>query len=234
MIVAAGDLIFLSQRTFPRMVLIKPELEADHLRLSAPGVEDLRVPLTSPGDGADESVVQARVWLDLCESIDDGDLAAEWLSTFLKVKCRLVHLRDGARRAVHPMQYTGEAELAFEDAFPLHLVSEASVENLNSKLETPVPTSRFRPNIVLRGGAADEEDAWKRIRVGDVELEIAKACPRCTIVSLDQETGEKRGPEPLQTLAMYKKVGSHVNFGMYAIHRGMGEISSGDRIEVLE
>ncbi|MBI3737116.1 MOSC domain-containing protein [Candidatus Sumerlaeota bacterium] len=229
MIVGADDCIFLSQRSFPRMALIQPAMEADHLRLSAPGMDELRVPISGGGD----KPVRARVWLDLCDGFDDGDAAAEWLTAFLRIRCRLVHMAEGYFREVDPKYSASPASAGFADAFPILLLSEASLENLNQKLASPVPMDRFRPNIVVRGCASHAEDTWKRIKIGGIEFDVAKPCVRCTITTIDQKTAEKCGPEPLQTLATYRKEAAGVMFGQNVINRGTGRLSVGDSIEFV-
>ena len=86
----------------------------------------------------------------------------------------------------------------------------------------PLPMERFRPNLVVRGTAPYEEDLWKRIRIGDVELAVVKPCSRCAIPTTDQETGERDGKEPLRTLATYRKTELGVVFGQNVVHLATG------------
>ena len=110
--------------------------------------------------------------------------------------------------------------------------SSASLEDLNSRLDRPVPMNRFRPNLVIDGCGPYEEDGWKRIRIGEVEIELVKPCSRCTIPTVDQETGIA-GTEPLRTLAGYRSREEGVYFGMNAIPRSTGRVTIGDPVAVL-
>src|SRR5690606_34829723 len=96
------------------------------------------------------------------------------------------------------------------------------------------PMERFRPNLVIRGAAPYAEDRWKRICIGDVELEIVKPCARCVITTTEQSTGERDGNEPLATLATYRKTGLGVVFGQNAVHLERGTLEVGAPVEVLE
>src|SRR4029077_1929444 len=126
-----------------------------------------------------------------------------------------------------------EVPVAFVDAFPLLVISEASLEHLNARLQSPLPMNRFRPNIVLQGSAAHEEDRWKAVRIGEVEFHAGGDCGRCIVTTTNQETGE-RGPEPLVTLAQYRRdARGAITFGQYWVHGGRGTIRVGDKIEIV-
>jgi uncharacterized protein YcbX len=229
---------FLTQRTLPRMALIETKLSPEMLTLSTPLAGELHIPRASDPSAA---VHQVSVWKSEGLSAEDcGDEAAAWLRDFLGVSCRLV--RAGARfqRAMtKPSARTGD-RVSFADAFPLLVVSEASLNELNHRLiargEDALPMDRFRPNLVIAGCAPFAEDTWPRIRIGDVVLRAGGPCARCVVTTTDQQTAA-RGREPLRTLATYRRDAddpTDVNFGQNFIHETKaGSLSVGAPVEVL-
>jgi uncharacterized protein YcbX len=127
-----------------------------------------------------------------------------------------------------------EDRVSLADAFPLLLVSQAALDQLNAKLAQPVPMLRFRPNLVVAGTQPHAEDDWRRIRIGAIEFDVVKACTRCVFTTVDFERGE-RDPtgEPLRTLTTYRRTAEGVTFGQNLIPRGTGTLRAGDPIEVL-
>jgi uncharacterized protein YcbX len=226
---------FLSQRELPRMALIETRLTGSALRLSAPGMLTLEVPFESEGD-----VVRVQVWNDAVDAVTQGPLADQWFSDFLGRRARLMRFDPLAKR-ISKRQYTGatEAPYKFADAFALLVASEASLADLNRRLQArgiaPVDMDRFRPNIVLDGVDAFEEDFARDMRFGDCELELVKPCVRCTVPSVDPARGEQ-GTEPGDTLALYrdKPAAGGVTFGVNAIvARGAGsELRVGSPVDV--
>jgi uncharacterized protein YcbX len=229
-LVADPDGQFITQRQQPRMCLVRTELQTDALLLTAPGVETLRLPLLAP-DSAARSIV--TVWRDTVAACDAGSAAAQWLSDFLKTPCRLHYLPDDTVRPVDPAYARSEDEVGFADGFPFLLITEASLQAFNAELPTPIGSERFRPNIVLSGTAPYAEDAWCRLRIGDIEFDVAKPCARCVIPSLDPATGERQ-PVVSKALARTRRRDNAVYFGQNLIHRGLGTIRVGDEAVVLE
>jgi uncharacterized protein YcbX len=148
--------------------------------------------------------VEVTVWDDKCAAFDAGDEAAQWLTSHLGKPARLVRF-DKRRKRPSEAQWTQgtEALNQFSDGFPWLLISEASLADLNSRLQQPLPMNRFRPNIVVDGLPAFGEDSVEDFIAGDVRLRVAKPCARCAITTTDQITGE-RGNEPLKTLKEYR------------------------------
>jgi uncharacterized protein YcbX len=124
-------------------------------------------------------------------------------------------------------------QVGFADGYPVLIASEESLDDLNNRLEQPLPMNRFRPNLVLKGASAFAEDSWKTIRVGDITFDIVKPCARCVITTIDQKSGEK-GSEPLKTMASFRLVRNKAMFGMNAVHHTKGVIRIGDRAEILQ
>jgi len=222
------DGTFLTQREVPRLALIEPLVEGDSLRLRAPEMPEIRIPLAQTGP-----MLPVTVWKDTCLAVDDGDIVAEWLSTFLGKPVRLFHMADtftrtlDPRYAPRPTDHTG-----FADGYPFLFISEETLADLNARLATPLPMDRFRPNIVIKGEATPAEDSWTRVQINDVAFDLVKACARCAVTTTDQQTAA-RGKEPLTTLATYRNSERGVLFGQNAVHATTGEIAVGATVEVL-
>jgi uncharacterized protein YcbX len=220
---------FMSQRRFPRMALIGVRIEPDRLVVDAPEMPSLEVPFEPP----DGKLLLARVWDDLVEvSTVNGD-ADRWFGEFLGVRSKLVYLPDESVRPVDPAFAGSEDQVGLADGFPFLLVSEASLTDLNARLERPVPMNRFRPNLVVRGCEPFAEDGWRLIRIGTMTFRVAKPCARCTITTVDQETAAT-SKEPLRTLARFRRAGNKVLFGQNLIHDATGALRVGSPVEVVQ
>lgn len=220
--------MFLSQREFPRMTLISVEVESDRLRVEAPKMEPLFVPFQLNSG----KHIPVTVWDDGVEAVSVGNDAAEWFSEFLGVSCKVVTMTERSIRPVEKEYSINNDVVSFADGFPLLLISEASLADLNTRLEVPIPMKRFRPNLVVKGCEPFAEDLWKEIMIGDVKLHVVKPCARCTVTTVDPETGEK-GREPLRTLATFRSIGNNVMFGQNVIHAANGNLQVGDEVRVL-
>lgn len=221
---------FLTQRELPRLAVVTTAIDGERVVLRAPGRADLALPLagTRPAD------VQIEVWRHEGPATDGGDAAARWMSEHLGRPVRLVATPREHARPVSRDWFAGDARTGFSDGYPLLLISEGSLEDLNARLAKPLPMERFRPNLVVGGAAPYEEDLWKRVRIGDVELAVVKPCSRCTITTTDQQTGARDGTEPLRTLATYRKTELGVLFGQNVVHLASGTLEVGAPVEVLE
>ena len=220
---------FLSQRELPRMALITPRLGSEGLLLQAPAMPELAVP--RPHDEAER--VKVSVWNDRCAAQLGDPASHAWLSEFLGRECRLVHMPDDLVRTVDQRFAQPQDRTAFSDGFPLLLISQASLDELNSRLEKALPMLRFRPNLVVGGCAPYAEDGWRRIRIGESVLRVVKPCSRCKITTVDPSTAET-GSEPLKTLAGYRRRGNQVYFGQNLLHDGPGTLRLGLPVEVIE
>jgi len=192
--------VFLTQRQFPRMALIEVGVGDDGLYVTADGFGTMELAF-SPDTGNRQ---QITIWQSFC----DGDVYSatvnEWFSDVLATGCQLVHMPDDSRRSVNSRFDSGNDVVSFADGYPLMTISDASLSDLNSRLDAPLPMNRFRPNLVVSGTDAYAEDDWASIRVGDALFRTTKPCERCVITTVDQSTGEFAGKEPLKTLASYR------------------------------
>jgi uncharacterized protein len=231
--------MFLTQRTLPRMALIQPQLKTDEMVLRAPGMLALHVAIDSV-----EAPATVTVWRDTVPAWDMGAVAAQWFTDFLGQPCRLVRF-DPEHRRLSSMDWTGgvEAPNQFADGFPVLLASEASMEELNGRLVAAgyaaVGIGRFRPNVVLAGVGAHDEDRVDLIRVdcgaeGEVHLQPVKPCSRCPIPDIDPATAETHPAvgDMLRTYRQDKRLHGAITFGMNAIVRqGAGQmLRKGQRI----
>ncbi len=214
---------FVTQRELPRMALVHTTLKHSELVLRAPGMLALHLALDVV-----EAPVRVTVWNDEVAAYDMGALAAQWFTDFLGQPLRLVRF-DPEQKRLSSRQWTGDidAENAFSDGYPVLVVSQASLDELNRRLADrgvgEVTMQRFRPNLVLTGLDAHDEDHLDEIRFntpqGPVRLKLVKPCPRCPIPNVDPLTGEP-GHEPGDTLAGYRaneRVNGAISFGMNAV-----------------
>lgn len=214
---------FLTQREVPKLALVKPRLAPDRLMLSTPDGRELTLPL-----GYDSgAVTDAELWGYVARVVRH-ETGSAWFSNWIERPASLVYMPDTERR---PVKHAGPSELvSFADGYPFLLVSGESLDELNRRLERPLEIRRFRPNIVIRGGAAHAEDAFGRIRIGSVGFQGTKRCERCSVTTVDPETGE-RGLEPLRTLATYRREAGKIWFGINLVRNGSGILRVGDRVE---
>jgi len=194
------DSWFISQRELPRMALISVRIEPDRLVVNALQMPALELPL-GPTTG---KTVPARIWDDVVEASPVGEDADRWFGEFLDVRCRLVFLPDESVRPVDPDYGETGDQVGLADGFPFLLISEASLADLNARLEHPLPMNRFRPNLVVAGCEAFAEDGWRVVRIGPITFRVVKPCSRCAITTVDQESAAT-GKEPLRTLARFEE-----------------------------
>jgi uncharacterized protein YcbX len=246
------DGTFLTQRELPKMATIRVWLRGDSLEVHADGAPKLRVEPLFDGPR-----VQALVWKTTSEAIEYDIDTSEWFSDALDTEVRLLYMPDDAGRAVNPLFDRGGDVVSFADGYPLMLLGEASLGDLNRRLaenadggvRVPLLMNRFRANLVVAGSERYAEDQWVRIKVGDAIFRSTKPCERCVITTVDQSSGEVDGKEPLRTLATYRRARdlmpercdelgvdpTAVLFGQNLIPETSGAtVRVGDRVEVLD
>ena len=214
---------YMTQRDFPRMALITPSLQANTLSVDFPGMPPLELALARP-DPAQAPTRRVHIWDDSLRAYDCDDATAAWFSQALGVTCRLVRFHADATRDVSPKWTNGVAATTlFSDGYPVLVIGQASLDDLNDKLRgagrAPLPMNRFRPNVVIDGIEAFEEDYVETFQLGDAVLKPVKPCPRCPMPSVDQATGEF-GPDPLDILQSFRakpELDGALCFGMNAI-----------------
>jgi uncharacterized protein YcbX len=215
--------VAMTQREHPRMALIKPTIKGSTLEVQAPGMLRLEIPLGLPDPSA-APTLQTQVWDDAVLAYDCDALTAEWFTKAIGVPCRLARFHANAKRAVSTTWTSGvQATTMFSDGYPMLVAGTASLDDLNQKLvaagRAAIPMNRFRPNLVIDGIEAFEEDYAESFQIGEVVLKPVKPCPRCPMPSIDQATGEF-GPDPLDIMQSYRakpELDGALCFGMNSI-----------------
>lgn len=221
---------FLTQRQLPVMTQLIARFDDNELQIAAPDMPELVIPQFYW-----EMIKKTQavtIWRDTVQAkVAEGHVNA-WFSQVIKQPCKLAYMPEGTRRLVDPAYAKSGEITGFSDGFPLLLTTEASLALLGEWLGETLDMMRFRPNIVISGNTAFAEDSWKRLRVGNVELEVAKPCSRCAIPTLDPFTGE-RNPAVFVMLKAHRSRDGEVYFGQNLLPRGRGELRVGDIVEVL-
>ena len=220
---------FLSQRQIPRLVTIQARVVGAELGLiHRPTGAQLFLPIEQPDTA---SKIQVTIWKDQVEAVVVPD-AAEWFSDLLHHGCQLVFMPESTRRSINPVFARPGEIVSFADAYPVLLIGEASLSELNTRLNDPVPIDRFRPNIVVSAGEPFAEDQWGELEIGTAKLRGVKASDRCSVPTIDQVSGEPVGPEPIRTLSQFRRIGKNVYFGQNTAVTHPGRITLNDRVIV--
>lgn len=223
--------IFMTQRTVREMSLLQCIISDGQLVVYHKLNPEKQISI--PVDQYGEEKTEHEVWGDLCVGRNVSVEADKWFSQILGLRCRLVYMADDSIRPVDT-KYASHGEItSFSDGYPSLIISQASLDDLNRRMEIPVPMNRFRPNIVYTGGVPFQEDTMKKFRIGNILFEGVKLCARCAIPTINQDTGEM-AKEPTRTLAKYRARNKNVYFGQNLIHTGEGILRVGDEIEILE
>ena len=224
--------MFVAQRDSRRLgaaiasvCLVRTAIGDGTLTITAPDMPPLIVPLhETPG-----VELPVTIWDDRITAIDQGEAAEAWATQFLSRerpgRYRLVRMADDVRRT----SKIGDGEVAFGDAYPFLVISDASLADLNGRLDEPLPMNRFRPNLVLGGATPYHEDHLDSFHIGSIEFRGATLCVRCPTTTTNQDTAD-RGKEPLRTLATYRREPDGVVFGRNFNHSGSGIVKVGDAL----
>lgn len=226
---------FLTQRDFPQMAILGVEIMKSSLAVLS-GNKTLEIPVRPDTD----ETASVKIWSSRCRAQIYGEKVNRWFSDVLQADCKLVLMPEETRRKVNYFYAVHKEDtVSFADGYPFILIGENSLTDLNSRLDAPVPMNRFRPNFVVSGSDAFAEDSWKQIRIGECVFHVVKPCARCVITTIEQSSGEKRGVEPLRTLATYRipkrSLKKKILFGQNLIVETVGEtVSVGDKVEIIE
>lgn len=219
---------FVSQREEPLLATITPELAGTRLTVRAAQVQPLVLEVDLGGAALD-----VTIWSSQLQAIDQGERAAAWFAGVLGRARRLVWFGPGSSRPIDPAYSPrADAETAFTDGYQALITLEASLADLNGRLVEPVPMARFRPNVVVHGGAAWSEDQWREVTVGEMTFDAVKPCARCVVTTLDQQSGAvDRRQEPLRTLDSFRTFpGLGAIFGQNLVARSTGSLVVGDQV----
>ncbi len=220
---------FISQREIAVMALLKVTLADDGLKVTYVNTDNH---IIIPFEPLKKDLIEVSVWDDTCTAQLVSDEADNWFTEKLGINCRLVYMPDDTRRHTDPNYTDGSNITSFSDGYPFMLISQASLEELNSRLDEALPINRFRPNMIFTGSVPFEEDILDEFTINYIKFYGVKLCARCIITTIDQSTASK-GKEPLKTLSRYRSKNNKIYFGQNAVHSGIGIISVGDELRIL-
>ncbi|GAA4454996.1 MOSC domain-containing protein [Nibrella saemangeumensis] len=222
---------FITQRTYHQMALIDVALTGHCLRVwHRHRPNDV---LEIAFDEYTGEHLPVTVWDSHgIDSVVVSEAADRWFTAAVGVPCRLVYMPEESQRQAD-LTYARNGEIvSFADGFPYLLISQASLDELNRRLDVPVVMLRFRPNIVVAGGEPHQEDGWDQFRIGDLDFYAAKPCARCVLTTVDPATGQK-GKEPLRTLGTYRQKNNKIYFGQNVLSQSAGVVRVGDQLEII-
>ncbi|SDG60835.1 hypothetical protein SAMN04487996_120123 [Dyadobacter soli] len=217
----------LTQREIPGMALLRASVTTHGLQISL--IHESGNTILVPFSTEIGPQLQVKVWDDTVNASAPGEQANQWLSDQLHHQLKLVGMQpDVSNRAYDVSPYPPGA-LSFADDFPYHLISQSSVDDLNTRLEEKVTIERFRPNFVIAGLSPFEEDQLGRFCIGEAQFASISGCERCVVVNINPRSGE-RGRQPLKTLASFRRQGSKISFGQNVIATREGTVREMDRV----
>lgn len=223
---------FLSQREHPQLAIFQTEIEGKFLKITHKKTkQNLTINLSPPSQ---PSLLSVTIWDDNTTAVESSSEASTWFTKILEIPVRLVYMPEESHRKTDT-QYslTGEEITSFSDGYPILIIGQSSLDDLNNRLENPVNINRFRPNFVFTHGEPFEEDNWHEFTVGNIRFFGVKPCARCIMTTIDQETGEKKDREPLLTLNKYRKAGNKILFGQNVLISQLGTVSVGEDVTVI-
>ncbi len=219
---------FISQRTHHQMALFQVALLDDTIMVRYPKFGAISFPIALPTT----SLITVSVWDDqVAASVLNTDIN-NWFSEILKQEVRLVKMAETADRLVDERFAHNMETVSFADGFPFMMISEASLDDLNTRTETYMSMRRFRPSFVVSGFEAFQEDVIQSLTIGNISLLVVKPCARCIMTTIDPETAIT-GKEPLLTLSKYRKEGNKIMFGQNLLATNKGLISENDMITII-
>ncbi|GAA4090191.1 MOSC domain-containing protein [Mucilaginibacter panaciglaebae] len=216
---------FISQREHASMALLTPHITGEYLRVSASDGTSIDIAL----EIENQDLITVAVWDDICQAQLVGKSADDWFSKHLNIDVRLVFMPDQTLRFTDSEYTRGGQITSFSDAYPFMMIGQASLDDLNRRLDKPLPVNRFRPNIVFTGGVPYQEDTMDNFTINNISFNGVKLCARCNIITIDQSTAVA-AKEPTKTLASYRVKNNKIYFGQNLVHNGTGIISVGDEM----
>ena len=219
----------ITARENPRLLNIVTQVQNNILELSALGESPIqlnlkKLPPLSP--------CTVGIFSDFTRAIILEHEVNKWISNVLQEPAKLVKTDSKNPRKINPKYNTNEEEvISFCDAAPIHLVSKASLADLNTHLDEPVSVSRFRPNLVIEGANPWSEDQWRQVEIGGCTFDVVAKTIRCNFLTIHPKTTKRNeNQEPLRTLSKIKKSENKVTFGIYLVPRKLGVIKKGDKV----
>lgn len=218
---------FLSQRTKPEMSIFQLSLKKGGIQVNCKG-EEINIPFENHSD----TFRTVSIWQDQLMVPEVSHIYSEWFSNQMKMKCYLVAMSKYTKRPIDAKYAKNNESVSFADGYPYLIIGSGSLNDLNNRLEKPVPMNRFRPNLVIKTDQPFIEDQFNEFQIGDAIFKAVKPCSRCIVTTIDQENGIK-GKEPLATLAKYRKKENKINFGQNLICVKEGKVQAGQKVKLL-
>lgn len=202
--------VFMTLRTNAKMALLRATVEDNQLIIKEKEnpANCIKIPIYTEG-GVFSDVT---VFDNVMQAVSTTPEANAWLSDFLEKKCQLVYMPDSTQRRVDEDYNRGEDIVSFADGFPFLIIGEASMKDLNEKMDSPLSIRRFRTNFIFSGGTPFQEEEFTHFKIGDIDFVNVKPCGRCVLTTRDPDTGVK-GKEPLATLMTFRQRGAKILFG---------------------
>jgi len=229
MVLADENNCFLTQREHPEMALLQPVITNTGLYIHHK--KNKTAPLFIPHQPTGNDFVKVTIWDDTCEGQLYSREINDWFSLALGRICKLVYMPGTTNREVDKRYAQNNEITSFADAYPMLIIGQSSLDDLNTRLPEPLPMNRFRPNIVFTGGAAFLEDEMREFTINGIRFTGVKPCARCTITTINQET-TAQSKEPLRTLATYRFKDNKILFGQNLLHSGDGALNIGDVVDI--
>ena len=227
-----NDNRFLTQREHSQMALIGTSITEDGIYVFQKSSPSQHVLIPFSYSSGNKIVV--NIWDDLCDAVAVSDELNEWFSDALSISCKLVHMPDDSLRKVDERFAVTKNEVtSFSDAYPILIISQESLNDLNSRLPHELPMNRFRPNIVVEGCEPYEEDTMQHFSINGIDFYGVKLCARCVMPTINQDTAEK-SKEPTRTLYSYRRREHNVYFGQNVLYHNTGVIKVGDTLDILQ
>lgn len=202
------------------------DLDGRYMKISHP---DSSVKLRVPVEISEGRKMQVRIMNDFCDAIIGSQQYDRWFSDILQRETHLVYITDESLRMVNPKYAGNDEKVGFANNYPLMMIGQASLDDLNTRLKEPVVMERFRPNLVFTGGKPFEEDEFSEFEIGDCLFKAVKPCARCVVINVEPGTGIT-SPDPLKTLGTYRTFGKDINMGQNLLCIREGKIEVGQEL----
>jgi uncharacterized protein YcbX len=224
---------FISQRENSTLALLRIQVRSSALVVFHKDhpTHSLEIPFFDPAELHSLPRAEVIIWDDICNAMVYPQRFTDWFTRLLETPCQLVYMDDTVRREVDKKYAFRHEITSFSDGFPLLMIGQSSLDDLNTRLPYPIPINRFRPNLVFEGGYPFQEDEMSVFEVNGLEYKAVKPCARCIIPTIDQETGIQY-EEPTKTLASYRLKDKKILFGQNVLVSSIGTISVGDEIHL--
>jgi uncharacterized protein len=221
--------LFLTQRTHPQMALLQTAETENGIAVFHK--QNPQQTIIIPFENEYNKKLTVTVWDDVCAAVEVNESLNEWFSDRLHINCKLVYMPDDTKRLVDKRYAANDEVTSFSDGYPILMIGQSTLDNLNSKLTEALSMERFRPNLVFTGGHAHIEDEMAAFSIGEINFLGVKPCARCVMTTINQQTAQG-GKEPLKTLSTYRQKNNKIYFGQNVLQQQNGIIKVGNEIKI--